>query len=94
MAQLKKISKEVSAELTTRMKYILTSVDGNVDKMAIRKFVEDRLTAKDSLALRRHIKENNPDVDMTFDFKCGECDLERRLDMPIGASFLWPDIDA
>ncbi len=93
LAQLKKISKEASAELTTRMKYILTSIDGNNDRVSIRKFVEEKLTAKDSLALRRHIKENNPDVDMTFDFKCNECEAERRLDMPIGASFLWPDID-
>jgi len=90
--QLKKISKEASAELTTRMKYLITSIDGNPDRSSIRKFVEEKLTAKDSLAIRRHVKDNNPDVDMTFDFKCAECDLERRLDMPIGASFLWPDI--
>ena len=76
------------------MKYLFTSVDGNTDRAAIRRFVEDKLSAKDSLALRKHIKEHNPDVDMTFDFKCSECDLERRLDMPIGASFLWPDLDA
>ena len=94
LVQLKKISKDNTGELTTRLKYLFTSVGGNTDRAAIRKFVEDRLTAKDSLALRKHIKENNPDVDMTFDFKCSECDFERRLDMPIGASFLWPDIDA
>jgi len=93
LAQIKKISKENTAELTTRLKYFLTSVDGNVDRATIRRFVEERLTARDSLALRKHTRETNPDVDMTFDFKCTECGLERRLDMPIGASFLWPDLE-
>ncbi len=94
LAQLKKISKEASAELTTRMKYVITSVDGNSDRIAIRKFVEERLTAKESLALRRHFKDNDPNVDMTFEFKCSECSCERRLEMPIGASFLWPDLES
>ena len=93
LAQIKKISKENTAELTTRLKYFLTSVDGNTDRATIRKFVEERLSARDSLALRKHTRETNPDVDMTFDFKCTECGLERRLDMPIGASFLWPDLE-
>ena len=92
--QIKKISKENTAELTTRLKYMITSVDGNVDRAFIRKFIEEKLTAKDSLAIRKYIREHNPDVDMTFNFKCSECNLERRLDMPIGASFLWPDLNA
>ena len=94
LAQIKKISKENTAEVTTRMKYVLTSIDGNPDRASIRKFVEEKLTAKDNLALRRHMREHNPDVDRSFDFKCSECNLERRLDMPIGASFLFPDIEA
>lgn len=94
LVQLKKISNENTGELTTRLKSMITSVDGNTDKQGVRKFVEDKLMAKDSLALRKHIKEHNPDVDMTFDYKCSDCSYERRLNMPIGASFLWPDIDA
>lgn len=93
LAQIKKFSKENTGELTTRMKYLITSIDGSPDKPAIRKFIEEKLSARDSLALRKHMKEHNPDVDMTFDFKCTECDLERRLDMPIGASFLWADLE-
>lgn len=94
LLQLKKISKEASAELTTRLKYTLTSVDGVADRPTVRKFIEERLSAKDSLALRKHIRENGPGVDMGFDFKCTECDHERRMDVPLGASFLWPDIEA
>jgi hypothetical protein len=94
LAQIKKISKENTAELTTRLKYLITSIDGNTERATIRRFIEDKLSARDSLALRKHMREHNPDVDMGFDFKCTECNLERRLDMPIGASFLWPDIEA
>lgn len=94
LAQIKKISKENTAEITTRLKYLLSSIDGNPDRAGIRRFVEERLTARDSLALRKHMRENNPDVDMSFNFTCSECAFERRLDVPIGASFLWPDIEA
>ena len=98
LTQIRKISRENTAELTTRLKYLITSVDGNTDRAVIRRFVEEKLTAKDSLAFRKHTRENNPDVDMTFEFKCTDpsnvgCSLERRLDMPIGASFLWPDLE-
>jgi len=99
LTQLKKLSKESSNELTTRLKYLITSVDGKFDKSAVRKFVDSpQFSARDSLALRKHIKENTPDIDMTFDFKCEDpkgkgCEYERRSDVPIGASFLWPDID-
>lgn len=94
LAHLRRNSKENTAELTTRLKYLLTSVDNVTDRMGIRKFVDDKLSARDSLALRKHMKENNPDVDMTFEFACSECDYERRIDVPIGASFLWPDLSA
>lgn len=93
LEQIKKINKENTSELTTRLKYLLSSVDNNSDRASIRRFVEEKLSAKDSLALRKHMKEHNPDVDMSFDFKCSECNHERRLDVPIGASFLWPDLD-
>ena len=95
MANLKKISKDGNTrDLTTRLKYIITSVDDNDDKGFIRRFIDEQLTAKDSLALRRYIRETVPDIDMTFDFKCYNCPLERRMDIPLGASFLWPDIEA
>ncbi len=94
LSQIKKLSKENTGELTTRLKYIITALDGNPDRPAIRKFIEEILTARDSATLRKHMRENNPDVDMSFDFKCAHCELERRLDMPIGATFLWPDLAA
>jgi hypothetical protein len=89
---LKKVSKEAVGDLTIRLKYIVTSIDNNPDKSAIRKFV-DNLKAKDGLALRKHFKEHNPELDRTIQFNCENCPFERRMDMPIEASFLWPDTD-
>jgi hypothetical protein len=92
--QLVKMNKESSKHLTTRLKYMITSVDGNGDKMVIRKFVDEGLVAKDSLELRKHIRNNTPDIDMSFDFICDSCSHERRLDIPIGVSFLWPLLES
>lgn len=91
---LKKINKDVSRELTTRLIYLITSVGGNPDKNIIRKFVNEQLTARDSQMLRKYTNEHNPNVDMTFNFVCNDCNLERKLVVPIGANFLWPDLDA
>jgi len=90
----KKISKDApSRELTTRLKYLITSVDGTTDKAYIRKFVDEELMANDSLALRTHFRDHNPDIDMSFDFTCHQCSYERRLGIPLGMSFLWPGVD-
>jgi hypothetical protein len=63
---LKKINKESSPELSTRLKYLITSVEGKTDKKDIREFVDNYLLAKDSRALREYVKELQPDVDLTF----------------------------
>ena len=84
---LKKINKDNSPELTTRLKYLITSVEGKTESKDIRKFVDNYLLARDSRALREYIKEIQPDVELTF-FPEGESD---RVNIPIGVSFFWPD---
>jgi hypothetical protein len=85
---LKKINKNSSADLSTRMKYIITSVGGNREMKDIREFVDTQLLARDSRALREYIKEVQPDVDLTF-FPKGS---DLKVAIPIGLSFFWPDI--
>ena len=85
---LKKINKNNSPELTTRLKYIITSVEGNREKKDIRDFVDNYLLAKDSKALRDHIKDLQPDVDLTF-FPSEGGD---RVNIPVGIGFFWPDL--
>jgi len=85
---LKKINKDSSPEMSTRLKYMITSVEGNRDKKDIREFVDNYLLAQDARSLREYIKEIQPDVDLTF-FPSNGSD---RVNIPIGLNFFWPDI--
>ena len=84
---LKKINKDNVPELTTRLKHMITSVEGKSETKDIRDFVDNYLLAKDSRALREYVKEIQPDVDLTF----FPDDGENRVNIPIGVSFFWPD---
>ena len=86
IAGLKKLNKESSAELTTRLKYLITSVDGSEEKKDIREFVDNRLLARDSRALRDHISTTQPDVNLSYILDSGE-----EVTVPIGLNFFWPD---
>ncbi len=86
-----KITKDFTREVTTRLSHIITSVDGSSERSRIRRFVNDELVSKDSLSLRKFIRENMPDIDTTFDFSCANCGLERKEDTPMGVSFFWPN---
>ena len=85
---LKKINKDSSAELSTRLKYMITSVNGQSERKDIREYVDNRFLARDSRAFRKHITELSPDVDMRFYPENGP---KEGVTIPIGISFLWPD---
>ncbi len=84
-----KLSKVSSPEMTTRLKYMIVSVDGKEERSAVFKAV-DNMLAKDSMALRKHVKENTPDLDMTFNFTCAACGHNERMALPLGVDFFWP----
>jgi hypothetical protein len=91
LENLKKTNKSgISKDLTTRLKYIIISVDGNEDKKYISEFVDNELFAQDSRALREHIKSISPGVDFNVDFTCQECFYEGKLNLPVGVDFFWP----
>lgn len=77
-----------SPEGSTRLKYTIRSVGGSNDPKDIRQFVDDHLLAIDARELRNHIVKIQPDVDLTF-FPNGS---DRAVSLPIGLSFLYPDI--
>ena len=86
LAGLKKINKDLSPELSTRLKYIITSVNGNKETKTIREFVDNHLLARDSRLLREYIRQIQPDVNLTFTTNSGE-----EVAIPVNLSFFWPD---
>lgn len=86
---LKKINPNASPELSTRLKYIITSVNGDRENKTIREFVENQLLARDSRALRQEVKRVSPDINLTIQGDNGE-----DIMIPINLNFFWPDLDA
>lgn len=83
-----KIDKDNPSELTTRLKHLITAVDGNTETKTIGEFVDNYLLARDSRALREYIKEVQPDVNAKFYPDGGPIG---GVDIPFGINFLWPD---
>jgi hypothetical protein len=85
---LEKLNKDASFEITTRLRYMIKSVDGNTDISTISKFVNGML-AKDSKALRNYVKSISPDVDMTFThiYEDGQTEV---VPITMGVGFFWP----
>jgi hypothetical protein len=90
LTQLQKSNKNASAEVTTRLRSLIVSVNGNSDRMEVKRFV-DNMLAFDVKALRDHMNDILPNVDSTFDFECSVCAHTERVDVPITAQFFWPD---
>ena len=83
---LKKINKNASPEASTRLKYTLTSVNGETETKDIREFVDNYFLARDARAFRDHLRHTQPDVDLNVILDSGE-----EVTVPIGLSFFWPD---
>lgn len=87
---LKKINKQSSADLSTRVKHLITSVNGNYEKSAVREFVDTQLLARDSRALRQYINKIQPDIDLSYEYEDNRGNIEK-IPVPIGINFFWPD---
>lgn len=88
LAGLKKMAGNNVPELSTRIKYMILSVDGDQDKVNIRKFVDQEMLAGDSRALRNKIAEIQPDIDMVF-YPEGS---DKPVSIPVNLNFLYPDV--
>jgi hypothetical protein len=84
---LTKLNPQGSYDSTTRLKYMITSVNGKTDEASIREFVDKLLLAPDARSLREYYAKVQPDVDMKFTPE----DSEEAITFPIGLNFLWPD---
>ena len=89
---LKKINKQVS-ENVVRFKHMITSLNGDYDTKSIRDFVETNLLARDARALRKHITEVQPGIDMSVEVEFKDGYIESGVMLPINLNFFWPDAE-
>jgi hypothetical protein len=87
----RKLKDETSRELTTRLKTMILSVDGDFDQKVINHFVDNELFAVDSKALRNYINEVVPDIDLNWEFLSEETGERRVMILPMDTSFFWPN---
>ncbi len=86
----KALGGDVSSVITTRLRYLIVAVDGDRTKSTINAFAET-MPIRDSKAFRKHLEAVAPDVDFRVDHTCGQCGTKVRVEVPITASFFWPD---
>jgi len=87
---LKKVNPNSSTDVTTRLKYIITSVEGKREAKDVREFVDNYLIAKDARALREYYSKISPDIDLTFKPK-DESYTGEGITIPVSINFFWPD---
>lgn len=88
IAALEKLNKEVKSDITTRLRHMIKSVDGNSEVGHITKFINNML-ARDSKALRDYVKKVSPDMDMKITYKHESGEVEE-APIALGVNFFWP----
>ena len=86
---MKKINKNADPMVSTRLKAMILSVNGDDDRKTVREFVDNYLLARDARAFRQHVKEVQPDVDLNVMVEVNG-GMEA-IDIPITVNFFWPD---
>lgn len=89
-AEKRKKLKLPDTSLTDQYKMILVSLNGVSERSTVEEFV-DLMPALDATHLRREYEKARPDVDMSYDYSCEECDANNVVDIPFSANFFWPE---
>ena len=88
----KKLGSQVEKNVTLKLFQSVASINGETDRSKLN-YTINNLRAGDARALRNHIKEISPDIDMHQWTKCKKCNAESEVEIPLSVGFLWPDFD-
>lgn len=88
----KKLNLGTESNITTSLLYSIVSVDGVEDKSKIANFIKV-MPARDSLALRKYMRDAEPGIIMKQEVECPACNHIEEVNMPLGVTFLWPSTD-
>ena len=75
------------SDLTTRLRYIITSVDGNSDQETITSYSQNML-ARDSVAFRKYMTDITPDIELEQEIELGGETVS--VSIPLTVEFFWP----
>jgi hypothetical protein len=79
-----------SAELTTRYRYMIQSVDGKDDTKSITDFINNKFLTIDTREFRKTLSSLQPDVQMEFEYENQETGEKETRPIPMGVGFFWP----
>jgi hypothetical protein len=82
--------KDNASDVTTRLRHMIVSVDGNSDRGFINRWVMNGFLALDTKAFRKYVRNISPDMDLKFDFTSELSGETEALDIPFGISFFYP----
>ena len=85
----KKIEPDSDYSNSTRLKHIITSINGETDAATVRDFVDNGLTARDGRWLRAKYAEIQPDVNLTHR---PDGPGSEEVPIPIGIGFFYPSL--
>ena len=95
LKDLKKLQKRTKDDtdrtMSTRLKHLITEIDGEKDSKFISNFIDNHMLALDSRAFRKYVKDLTPDIDLAYNFVSNETGDEKEMEIPIEVSFFWPD---
>jgi hypothetical protein len=89
LARLSK-GKGSTSEVTTRLKYMIISVNDNSDRGYVNNWVTNQFLAKDIKAFRTYVKSISPDLNLKFEFVSEVTGEAEALDIPFGINFFYP----
>lgn len=79
-----------SNDVTTRLRHMILSVNGNEDRTYINKWINNEFLARDNRAFRNYVKEISPDLDLTFTFVSDITGESEVMSIPFGINFFYP----
>jgi len=75
--------------ITTQLSNMVVAVNGDDSTEAVNYLVQN-IPSIDSRHIRTAYKLAAPNVDLTQDFECDECDYLAEMEVPLSADFFWP----
>jgi len=87
---LQKINPNGSFDVTTRLKHMITSINGDHDQKIIRDFIDNYMLAVDARSFREHYNKVIPDINLKYTPE-DENYTGEGIDIPVSLSFFWPD---